>query len=82
MNLDNAMDIGLLPKIHKGKFVRYGNVALAGARNMLVSKLKRGETENLKSIITHLKPNEIEGENSQYLKSLRIYILIDFGNKI
>ncbi len=22
MNLDNAMDIGLLPKIHKGKYIR------------------------------------------------------------
>ncbi len=69
MNLDNAMDIGLLPKIHKGKFVWYGNGALAGARDMLVSKLKRGEAENLKSIITHFKPNEIEGENFQYLKA-------------
>jgi uncharacterized 2Fe-2S/4Fe-4S cluster protein (DUF4445 family) len=73
MNLDNAMDIGLLPKIHKGKFVRYGNGALAGARDMLVSKLKRGEAENLKSIITHFKPNEIEGENFQYLVADNIY---------
>ena len=40
---------------------------------MLVSKIKRGEAENVKSIITHFKPNEIEGENFQYLVAENIY---------
>lgn len=73
MNIDNAMDIGLLPKINKGKYIRYGNGAVAGARDMLCSRQKRREAENLKSIITHLKPNEIEGGNFQYLVAENIY---------
>jgi uncharacterized 2Fe-2S/4Fe-4S cluster protein (DUF4445 family) len=73
MNTDNAMGIGLLPRTHKDRFVRFGNGALAGARDMLCSKQKREEAENLKSILQHLKPNEIEGENFQYLVADNMY---------
>ena len=73
MNTDNAMAIGLLPKSHKDRFTRFGNGALAGARDMLCSKRKREDAENLKSILQHLKPNEIEGENFQYLVADNMY---------
>jgi len=65
MNTDNAMAIGLLPKTHKDRFIRFGNGALAGARDMLCSKQMREEAGELKSILKHLKPNKIEGENFQ-----------------
>jgi uncharacterized 2Fe-2S/4Fe-4S cluster protein (DUF4445 family) len=73
MNTDNAMAVGLLPKTQKDRFIRFGNGALAGARDMLCSKQKRKEGENLKSILKHLKPNEIEGENFQYLVAENMY---------
>ncbi len=73
MDIDNARAIGLLPQIEKDRIVRFGNGALAGARVMLCSKQKRGDAENLKGILTHLKPNEIEGQQFQYLVADNIY---------
>ena len=73
MNIDNAMAIGLLPHIGKDRIIRFGNGALAGARTMLCSKRKRMEAENLNKILTHLKPNEIEGQRFQYLVAENMY---------
>jgi uncharacterized 2Fe-2S/4Fe-4S cluster protein (DUF4445 family) len=73
MDIDNAMAIGLLPRIEKDRIVRFGNGALAGARAMLCSKQKRREAEGLNKILTHLKPNEIEGQSFQYLVAEKIY---------
>jgi uncharacterized 2Fe-2S/4Fe-4S cluster protein (DUF4445 family) len=38
MNVDSAISIGLLPRASKEKFIRYGNGALAGARDILLSQ--------------------------------------------
>ena len=73
MDIDNAMAIGLLPPIDKDRIIRFGNGALAGARVMLCSKQKRRDAERLGRILTHLKPNEIEGERFQYLVAENIY---------
>jgi uncharacterized 2Fe-2S/4Fe-4S cluster protein (DUF4445 family) len=60
INADNAIAIGLLPDA-KGKVVKIGNGALAGARQMLISQEKRREAEDIVKKIKHLKPNEEEG---------------------
>jgi len=73
MDIDNAMAIGLLPNTDKNKYIRFGNGALAGARDMLISKTKREDAERLIDFIQHTKPNEIEGENFQYMIAERIY---------
>jgi len=73
MNIENAMAIGLLPRTDKDKFVRFGNGALAGARDMLVSQKRRSDAEKLVGIIRHTKPNEIEGEEFQYMVADRMY---------
>jgi uncharacterized 2Fe-2S/4Fe-4S cluster protein (DUF4445 family) len=73
MNIDNAMAIGLLPKTDKGKFIRYGNGALAGARDMLLSQERRRDAERVASMIEHTKPNEIEGEEFAYIVALNMY---------
>ena len=73
MDIDNAMAIGLLPRIDKDRIIRFGNGALAGARAMLCSKQKRTDAERLSRVLTHLKPNEIEGERFQYLVAENIY---------
>ena len=73
MNIDNAMAIGLLPKTDEGKFIRYGNGALAGARDMLLSQEKRRDAERVASMIEHTKPNEIEGEEFAYIVALNMY---------
>jgi len=73
MDIDNAMTIGLLPRIAKDRIVRFGNGALAGARALLSSKQKRADAENLKETLIHLKPNELEGQQFQYLVAENIY---------
>lgn len=62
MDIRNAMAIGLYPVIDLEKFVSFGNGALAGARDILISKEKRMDAEKVATKITHTKPNEIEGE--------------------
>ena len=73
MNIDNAIAIGLLPDADKSKFIRLGNGALAGAIDMLLSRKIRNDSETLVKLITHTKPNEIEGEKFQYMVADNIY---------
>jgi len=73
MNIENAMAIGLLPRTDKEKFVRFGNGALAGARDMLISRQKRQDAEDILAKIRHTKPNEIEGGNFPYMVAERMY---------
>ena len=73
MNIENAMAIGLLPRTDRNKFKRFGNGALAGAKDMLISQPKRRYAEKLKEIIYHTKPNEIEGQEFQYMVAERMY---------
>jgi len=73
MNIANAVRIGLLPRADESKFVRFGNGALAGARDMLLSSKRRSDSENLAGLIEHTKPNEIEGEAFQYMVADRMY---------
>jgi len=73
MNVDSAVAIGLLPRTDKGKYIRFGNGALAGARDMLLSQQRRRHAEQLKDFVEHTKPNEIEGAEFQYLVAERIY---------
>ncbi len=73
MNIDNTMAIGLLPKTDKSKFIRYGNGALAGARDMLLSQERRRDGEVVANMIEHTKPNEIEGEEFAYMVALNMY---------
>jgi len=73
MNVENAMAIGLLPRVDRKKFIRFGNGALAGAIDMLLSRKIRREAEQLTDMITHTKPNEIEKEEFQYMVADNMY---------
>ena len=59
INVKNAIKIGLLPDAEE-KFVKIGNGALEGAREMLVSKDSRRTSEEIAKKIEHIKPNELE----------------------
>jgi uncharacterized 2Fe-2S/4Fe-4S cluster protein (DUF4445 family) len=73
MNIDSAMAIGLLPRTNRSKYIRFGNGALAGARDIMLSQQRRRHAEKLTGLIEHTKPNEIEGAQFQYLIAERIY---------
>ena len=73
MNIENAVTIGLLPDTGRDKFVRFGNGALAGARDMLLSQDRRKDAERIALMVEHIKPNEIEGSDFQYMVAERMY---------
>ena len=73
MNIDNAIAIGLLPRVERAKYIRFGNGALAGARDMLLSQEKRKDAEKIARKIKHTKPNEVEGQEFQYMIADRMY---------
>jgi len=73
MNIENAMTIGLLPKTDPSKFIRFGNGALAGARDMLLSRRRRSDSEFLLDMVEHTKPNEIEGSEFAYIVADNMY---------
>ncbi len=73
INVDNAITIGLYPPIKSKKFIMFGNGALAGAREMLLSQEKRNDAEKLAALIEHTRPNEIEGVKFQYIVADRMY---------
>lgn len=73
MNIENAMTIGLLPRAAPEQFIRFGNGALAGARDMLLSRKRRRDSERLLDMVEHTKPNEIEGSEFAYIVADNMY---------
>lgn len=71
INPESAITIGLLPS-SKDKIVKIGNGALAGARQMLLSKNKREDAEFIAKKIEHIKPNERE-KDFAYLVAEKMY---------
>jgi len=71
INPDNAIVIGLLPRA-RNKVVRIGNGALAGARQMILSREMRRDAEKIARKIEHIKPNERE-ENFSYMIAEKMY---------
>ncbi|MFO7956567.1 MAG: ASKHA domain-containing protein [Candidatus Brocadiia bacterium] len=71
INAENAVAIGLLPPAAE-KVVRIGNGALAGAREMLVSRTVRRRSEEVARMIQHQKPNEMEPD-FPYLVAEKMY---------
>ena len=55
VNLNNAMEIGLLPPVDLQRVNKIGNAALDGARQALKSKEARNEMERLISEVTHIE---------------------------
>lgn len=71
VNIDNAIAIGVLPN-RKERFVKIGNGALAGARQMLLSRKKREDGERLAKQIEHVKLFEEENLLERYVNELSL----------
>ena len=71
INVESAISIGLLPKAAE-KVVKIGNGALAGAREMVLSRKMRTETEEIVETIEHIKPNEREPD-FPYMMAEKMY---------
>jgi uncharacterized 2Fe-2S/4Fe-4S cluster protein (DUF4445 family) len=55
LNLESAIDIGLLPKLPMQRFSQVGNAAGTGARMVLVSETQRQRAENLGRRIQYIE---------------------------
>ncbi len=71
VNPESAIAIGLLVPIPE-RIVPLGNAALAGARQMLLSREVRQQAEAIASRIEHVKQNELEADFA-YLMAERMY---------
>ena len=57
-NLDNAVNIGLLPDMPRNKFIPLGNSSLAGAEMVLFDRSLIKEIDSIASKITYREMNE------------------------
>jgi uncharacterized 2Fe-2S/4Fe-4S cluster protein (DUF4445 family) len=71
INTESAISIGLLPNAGE-KVVKIGNGALAGAREMILSRKMRMEAEEVVDRIEHAKPNEREPDFA-YMVAEKMY---------
>jgi len=55
INVRNAIDIGFLAPVPEDRIVKVGNAALAGARQMLLSRSRRRQIEELVKTIEHVE---------------------------
>ena len=55
INVRNAIEIGFLAPVPEERIVKVGNAALAGARQMLLSRGKRREIEELVKSVEHVE---------------------------
>lgn len=55
LNVDNAIDIGLIPPVSTDRVVKVGNAAVKGARALLLSTRKRRWAEGLAEQVTHIE---------------------------
>jgi len=58
INLEHAINIGLLPDMPRGKFIPLGNSSLGGAEMLLLNRGLIGRIEELLPMITYREMNE------------------------
>ncbi len=72
INIESAINIGLIPDIEREKIIKIGNGALEGAREILLCSEKRGLAEEIAQKTIHIKTNEIE-KDFDYLLASNMY---------
>jgi uncharacterized 2Fe-2S/4Fe-4S cluster protein (DUF4445 family) len=63
INIDKAVQIGLLPDLPVEKFTYLGNTSVKGAYAALLSRVKRGQVDELAAKMTYI---ELSADNSFY----------------
>ncbi|MGB2841518.1 MAG: ASKHA domain-containing protein [Halobacteriota archaeon] len=70
INTANAIRIGLLPAIERGKVKKVGNAAVEGARQALISKTKREDAEAVAKQIEHVQLEKEENFMEKFVGEL------------
>ena len=78
LNIDNALEIGLFPRMRKEKIVFIGNSSLTGAIKFLLSREIRDETNDLFPKVTYI---DLSNEPS-YMDEFMAALFIPHTNQI
>jgi len=70
LNSENAMKIGLLPRLEAGKLTVIGNASLAGARAFLLSRSERRRGESLARRVRHVALAKGGDFQSKFIEAL------------
>jgi len=72
INIESAINIGLIPDIEREKIIKIGNGSLEGAREVLLCYGKRKIAEEITKKVIHIKTNEIE-KDFDYILAQNMY---------
>jgi len=72
INIESAINIGLIPDIEREKIIKIGNGSLEGAREVLLCSQKRRLAEEIAEKVIHIKTNEME-KNFDFLLAENMY---------
>jgi uncharacterized 2Fe-2S/4Fe-4S cluster protein (DUF4445 family) len=72
INIESAINIGLIPDIEREKIIKIGNGSLEGAREVLLCYGKRKFAEEITKKVIHIKTNEIE-KDFDYILAQNMY---------
>jgi uncharacterized 2Fe-2S/4Fe-4S cluster protein (DUF4445 family) len=70
IDIESAMEIGMVPQIPITKFKQIGNAAGMGAKQLLVSKDKRLEAERIKDLIEYVELTTYPNFMDHYLQAM------------
>jgi uncharacterized 2Fe-2S/4Fe-4S cluster protein (DUF4445 family) len=70
LDIDSAVEIGLLPDIERSKFIFVGNSSLSGARSMLLSAEAVKKAEEIARKITYFELSLEPGYMDEYMAAL------------
>jgi uncharacterized 2Fe-2S/4Fe-4S cluster protein (DUF4445 family) len=71
LNISNAVRLGILPRLPRGKIFFIGNSSLAGARALLLSRRERRRCEQLAAGVRHLNLAQNEEFQKIFIQSLK-----------
>ena len=70
IDIENAVDIGLLPDIDKRKFIFVGNTSLAGAREVLLSYEAMKKIEEIAKKVTYFELSTESKYMDEYMAAM------------
>jgi uncharacterized 2Fe-2S/4Fe-4S cluster protein (DUF4445 family) len=70
LNLDSALDIGLLPRLPRARYRQVGNAAGAGAKATLLSVTERDRARRIAEHVTYVELTTFPGFQRQFARSM------------
>jgi uncharacterized 2Fe-2S/4Fe-4S cluster protein (DUF4445 family) len=70
LNLDSALDIGLLPRLPRARYRQVGNAAGAGAKATLLSLTERDRARRIAEHVNYVELTTVPGFQRQFARSM------------